>query len=474
MRILGARRLSHGTDASTSIERQGEAIERYADAGGHTLVDLTEDVDVSGAVSPFDRPDLRPWLTDPAKLAQWDAIAVTKLDRLSRSLIHLLQFVTWLTANNKVLISTSENIDLSTPMGKVFVQLLGIFAEFERTRMSERRADAAIKIRSNGHYGGGQGIPDGYRAVKIGSHYELELDPMPAAVITELALTIVNGSSIRAACKTANANGYRTVKGKLWDASSVCSMLRNQSLRGYVMHDGQPVRGDDGMPITRDAVIGDDLWTMLQARLDVISRKDSGVRYDAAMLLRVLYWGNEPLYMHRRPGRGDRYRTGPKVEKSASFMAETVEVLIHAAFMIQLGDTPMFRYEITPAEDHTRELQQVETAIAEIEDQVIAGLPAASATRMLAKLETKRETLAAMPSRPEQRTRVETGQTFGDVWNTLNGEAKHRIMVDNRVRAEIFRGQVDTPADGWDYEVYEPKSKYTIRVNFGTLLDRAA
>jgi hypothetical protein len=59
MRILGASRLSHDTDASTSIERQMDAIRRYVREGGHSEVAITEDLDVSGSVSPF-RP-AGPW-----------------------------------------------------------------------------------------------------------------------------------------------------------------------------------------------------------------------------------------------------------------------------------------------------------------------------------------------------------------------------------------------------------------------------
>ena len=68
-RVLGVRRLSHDTDASTSIERQGESIDHWAKTHGHTVVAMTQDTDVSGSVAPQDRDDLGPWLTDRAKLA---------------------------------------------------------------------------------------------------------------------------------------------------------------------------------------------------------------------------------------------------------------------------------------------------------------------------------------------------------------------------------------------------------------------
>jgi hypothetical protein len=52
--------LSHDTDVCTSIPRQGEAIGSYARVGGHAVIYISEDVDVSGKVSPVKRPELAP------------------------------------------------------------------------------------------------------------------------------------------------------------------------------------------------------------------------------------------------------------------------------------------------------------------------------------------------------------------------------------------------------------------------------
>jgi DNA invertase Pin-like site-specific DNA recombinase len=85
-RVLGATRLSHDTDASTSIERQREAIEAWARAHGHQLVTVTEDTDVSGTIAPRDRDGLGPWLPN-GKIGQWDVLVVARLDRVSRPLL---------------------------------------------------------------------------------------------------------------------------------------------------------------------------------------------------------------------------------------------------------------------------------------------------------------------------------------------------------------------------------------------------
>ena len=59
-RVPGVRRLSHDTDVITSIEGQGESIEAWAKAYGHTVVATTDDTGVSGSITPQDRYELCP------------------------------------------------------------------------------------------------------------------------------------------------------------------------------------------------------------------------------------------------------------------------------------------------------------------------------------------------------------------------------------------------------------------------------
>jgi site-specific DNA recombinase len=80
MRVLGRLRLSRSTEESTSIERQREIVQQWADANGHSVVGWAEDIDVSGAVDPFDTPQLGPWLGH--RVTEWDILCAWKLDRL--------------------------------------------------------------------------------------------------------------------------------------------------------------------------------------------------------------------------------------------------------------------------------------------------------------------------------------------------------------------------------------------------------
>src|SRR5579875_575532 len=104
-RHLGVVRLSRLTDATTSPERQREQIEHAVKSRNDAeLVHIVEDLDISGSVSAWDR-DVAPWLTEQAKINQWDTLIVAKLDRLSRSLLDFQKLLVWLREHKKSLIS---------------------------------------------------------------------------------------------------------------------------------------------------------------------------------------------------------------------------------------------------------------------------------------------------------------------------------------------------------------------------------
>jgi site-specific DNA recombinase len=105
LRVLGRLRLSRSTEESTSIERQREVIQQWADSGGHTVVGWAEDLDVSGAVDPFDTPALGEWLSRRAP--DWDVLCAWKLDRLGRDAIRLNKLFGWAIDHGKTVVSAT-------------------------------------------------------------------------------------------------------------------------------------------------------------------------------------------------------------------------------------------------------------------------------------------------------------------------------------------------------------------------------
>ena len=100
------------------------------------------------------RPEL-----DKALLAanrDGDQLVVTKLDRLGRSLEHLIELSKQLQNKNIDLVVLDQGIDTSTAVGRMFFQILGAIAEFEHALMSERTIDGLSAARARGRTGGGR------------------------------------------------------------------------------------------------------------------------------------------------------------------------------------------------------------------------------------------------------------------------------------------------------------------------------
>jgi DNA invertase Pin-like site-specific DNA recombinase len=104
-----------------------------------------------------------------------DQIVVTKLDRLGRSLEHLIELSKDLQARGVDLVVLDQGIDTSTPAGRLFFSIIGAIAEFEHALMSERTRDGLAAARARGRTGG-QKPKLGPRQVKLARQMYDETD----------------------------------------------------------------------------------------------------------------------------------------------------------------------------------------------------------------------------------------------------------------------------------------------------------
>lgn len=430
-RVLGAARLSHDTDASTSIERQREDIRRRVHADRNTLVDITEDTDVSGSISPFERAELGPWLTDPKLIAKWDTLMVAKLDRLSRSVLDFGELLKWCKANGKNIVTLDGEVNTDTATGWLHVQIVITFAEFERRRMSERRADASRKIASNAGWHGGHSTDWGYRPVQTNGKWELEPDPEQVPVIREIADAILNGES-----------GLSVAVRYGIDPGNLLKRLRRPSLYGMVVFKGEIVRGPDGMPLMREPVLDRPTWDKLQARLNRNS-KGQGAPRDASDWFGVIYCGlcGHQLYLQRYRARPNRYynhkrqhaayRKGEREWCPASFHGEPIESRIDGLIRRAWAGEFTVEYVDIPGEDHTEELRKLEEAIADWEARAVSGESAGSVMRILDGLNARRQAIVDAGVVTEDRTEtVWTDVPLTDLWES---------QPDDRARGALLR-----------------------------------
>jgi len=88
------------------------------------------------------------------KLRNGDTIVVWKLDRLGRSLKHLVNLVSWFNEKGVEFISINDKIDTTTAQGRLIFNLFATFAEFERELISERTKAGLKAARAKGHFAG--------------------------------------------------------------------------------------------------------------------------------------------------------------------------------------------------------------------------------------------------------------------------------------------------------------------------------
>jgi DNA invertase Pin-like site-specific DNA recombinase len=99
----------------------------------------------------WDRPALKDMLR---QLRDGDVVVVWKLDRLSRSLKDLLPIMERIEAAGAGFRSLTESIDTTTPAGRMMMQMVGAFAEFERAMIRERTSAGLAQARAEGRIGG--------------------------------------------------------------------------------------------------------------------------------------------------------------------------------------------------------------------------------------------------------------------------------------------------------------------------------
>lgn len=128
-------------------EVQARELREYAARREWIIASEYSDNGFSGAKER--RPALDKLIQD-ARRRKFDAVLCWKLDRIGRSLKHLVNLLAELEAVNVALVSFSDNLDLSTPQGRLMFQIIGAMAEFERSLTVERVRSGLAHARAKG------------------------------------------------------------------------------------------------------------------------------------------------------------------------------------------------------------------------------------------------------------------------------------------------------------------------------------
>jgi site-specific DNA recombinase len=165
--------------------------------------------------STLERPELQRALAD-ARVERFDLLLVYRVDRLSRSVRGLAQILEELDHSHVVFRSATEPFDTGTPAGRMMVQMLGVFAEFERATLVDRVIAGMERKAAAGGWLGGPN-PYGYRynpAVAM-----LEPDECEAVTVRAIFdLYVTKKLGTRAVANWLNSHGHQTRAGRPWGA----------------------------------------------------------------------------------------------------------------------------------------------------------------------------------------------------------------------------------------------------------------
>ncbi|GAA5033958.1 recombinase family protein [Terrabacter aeriphilus] len=275
-----------------SIHRQVEAAEQYAAARGWPVVATFKDDGVSATHNrPADRAGWRELLSSPVR---FDAVIIWKVDRLARRVLDFLQSHEDLQDRDAGIVAVEQSIDMTTPEGRAFAQMLAVFGEMEAGAISARVKAARNYLIRAGRVVGGR-LPYGWRSVPNpdGPGRIWAQDPDRIEYVRGMVDRVRRGDSVYSVTQWLDeaAAPTPTGKGSGWQYSSVERILRHPILAGMIPHnpgnDGKVrgegvLRGDDGLPVVMEdvAILTLAEWRNLIRSLD---ERDSGQSRPRAM-----------------------------------------------------------------------------------------------------------------------------------------------------------------------------------------------
>ncbi|WP_407116256.1 recombinase family protein [Bradyrhizobium sp. LMG 9283] len=285
-----------------SLDAQRESCEAYIvsqRAEGWTAVsDRYDDGGFSGGT--LDRPALQR-LIAAVQARKIDVIIVYKIDRLSRSMLDFLNLVELFERHGVTFVSVTQSFNTKDAMGRMALNILVTFAQFERELIGERIRDKVAASRKRGKWMGGW-TPLGYEV----RDRKLLVHQGDAERVRAIFRRFVQLKSATLLARELIAANQRTRYGHLLDKTLLYRILRNRVYLGEAVHKGTCYPGE------HEAIIDQKLWDQAHSILKESPRKRANnSRAQTPALLKGLLFGPDGAAMSpthtRKSGRLYRY-----------------------------------------------------------------------------------------------------------------------------------------------------------------------
>jgi site-specific DNA recombinase len=270
-----------------SLDAQREACGSYVRSQKHegwqVLPALYDDPGYSGG--NMERPALKRLLTDIAA-KKIDVVVVYKVDRLTRSLADFAKIVESFDASNVSFVSVTQAFNTTTSMGRLTLNVLLSFAQFEREVTGERIRDKIAASKKKGLWMGGQPAL-GYDV----RERKLVVNQAEAETVRAIFRRYLDLGSVRelkaaldvegAVSKHRLAADGSAYGGQSFSRGALYQMLQNRVYRGEIVHKGAAYPGE------HTAIVDEELWRRVQAKLEANGVERTGAR-DKAKLAYLL------------------------------------------------------------------------------------------------------------------------------------------------------------------------------------------
>jgi DNA invertase Pin-like site-specific DNA recombinase len=335
-----------------SLDAQREACEAYIasqkSSGWVALADMYDDGGISGGT--MERPALRRLLAD-IEAGRVDTVVVYKVDRLTRSLSDFAKIVDAFDTKGVSFVSVTQQFNTTTSMGRLTLNMLLSFAQFEREVTGERIRDKIAASKRKGMWMGGN-LPLGYDV----DDRKLVINPLEAETVRHIFHRYAACQSVRELKEDLDRDGIvskvrvdrfgKLTGGKPLARGALYLMLQNRIYRGEIVHK------ENAYPGLHDAIIDEALWDEVQAALsdNRVERLTQSKAAAPSLLAGLVYDGSgermSPTHANKK---GTRYRYyvsqslikrgRPKADAGACRVpAADLETIVENTIRVMLAD----------------------------------------------------------------------------------------------------------------------------------------
>ncbi|MCL2376955.1 MAG: recombinase family protein [Defluviitaleaceae bacterium] len=251
-----------------SIRGQTEKLKQYALLKDWEIYNIYSDEGISGK-NIVDRPAINR-LIDDIKGGKVNNILVYKVDRLTRSTKNLIELVELFEDHNCAFNSLTESIDTDTPSGRMFLKIIGIFAEFERENLVSRLKLGFERKVKEGYTLATNTISYGY-VRKKGQKIQ-QIQPEEARIVKEIFSMFVDENiSMTKIAKTINERKLKGKMGASWTITTVKRTLTNPTYIGkvrYATDDEDRYFEADGH---HESIVSEEIFSLAQKKIKLLS-----------------------------------------------------------------------------------------------------------------------------------------------------------------------------------------------------------